>query len=96
MEINFKLVLLVLIGIVLIMTQSVEGFKCDRTPEGSTAIKSPADGRFLIRISGNPQRYVAGERYTSKCIICKLLNSTHNSLFIVFKTNLIINMFKRT
>lgn len=43
-----------------------EALRCDRTPEGSVASKSPADGRFRIRISGNPEKYVPGESYTSK------------------------------
>lgn len=69
MKLNFKLVklvLLVLIGIVLTATQSVGGLKCNRVPDGSTAIKSPADGRFVIRIVGNPQRYNPGDSYNSE------------------------------
>lgn len=42
--------------------------KCDRVPEGAGANKSPADGRFRIRITGNPERYIPGEVYTSKRI----------------------------
>ena len=83
MMLNFKLlklVLLVLIGTVLIATQSVGGLKCNRVPDGSTAIKSPADGRFLIRIIGNPVKYTPGESYNSeyfelKNLMVNLFNS---------------------
>lgn len=40
--------------------------KCDRVPEGTVAQKSPGDGRFRIRIEGNPEGYIAGEDYTSE------------------------------
>lgn len=40
--------------------------KCDRTPEGTTVNRSPSDGRFKLRILGDPDSYVAGENYTSK------------------------------
>jgi hypothetical protein len=40
--------------------------KCDRTPEGATTSQSPADGRFKLRILGDPDRYIPGENYTSK------------------------------
>lgn len=69
MELNFKvlkLVMLVLIGIVLIATQSVGGLKCDRQPEGSTAPKTAADGRFRVSVVGNPQKYVPGDSYNSE------------------------------
>lgn len=48
--------------------------RCDRTPEGHGASKSPADGRFRIRISGNPERYVPGEVYTSEYPIYKYVH----------------------
>lgn len=38
--------------------------KCDRTPEGFSANKSPSDGRYLLKIVGNPERYDPGETYT--------------------------------
>lgn len=47
----------------LLLPENVVG-KCDRVPEGSGAAKSPADGRFRIRIQGNPERYTPGEIYT--------------------------------
>ncbi|GAB0098587.1 F-spondin [Sergentomyia squamirostris] len=52
----------VIFGIVL-WADGVVG-KCDRVPEGSGANKSPADGRFRIKIAGNPDRYTPGEMYT--------------------------------
>lgn len=42
------------------------GLKCDRTPEASSANKSPPDGRFKLRILGDPDRYIPGENYTSE------------------------------
>lgn len=43
--------------------------KCDRVPENSTVNKSPADGRYKLRILGDPERYIPGENYTSKFVI---------------------------
>jgi spondin-1 len=40
--------------------------KCDRTPEGILASRTPSDGRFKLRILGDPDRYIPGENYTSK------------------------------
>lgn len=40
--------------------------KCDRIPDGAGATKSPADGRFRIRVQGNPERYIPLEVYTSE------------------------------
>lgn len=40
--------------------------KCDRIPENSTVNKSPADGRYKLRILGDPEKYIPGENYTSK------------------------------
>lgn len=40
--------------------------KCLRTPEGHGALKTPADGRFHIRISENTDKYTPGKTYTSK------------------------------
>lgn len=42
----------------------VGSYKCDRTPEGHIAPKTPADNRFRLKISGNPDKYVPGEGYT--------------------------------
>lgn len=39
--------------------------KCERAPEGTVLHKSPSDGRFRIRIEGNPEGYIAGGTYTS-------------------------------
>lgn len=40
--------------------------KCSRTPEGRGAGKTPADGRFHVRISENTVKYTPGQMYTSK------------------------------
>lgn len=60
----FVVILIVHCGIVL-----VDGLRCDRAPEGSSANKSPPDGRFRLRILGDPDRYIPGENYTSKYLI---------------------------
>lgn len=39
--------------------------KCSRTPEGHGALKTPADGRFHVRIAENTARYTPGLKYTS-------------------------------
>lgn len=46
--------------------RSVEAGKCSRTPDGHGALKTPADGRFHIRISENTAKYTPGKTYTSK------------------------------
>lgn len=56
-----------------VTTIQAYAWKCDRLPDGSGAKKSPADGRFRIRISGNPERYAPGDIYTSKT--CNLIKS---------------------
>lgn len=43
--------------------------KCNRTPEGHGATKTPADGRFHIRISESTAKYTPGKTYTSKIFI---------------------------
>lgn len=56
--------------------------KCDRTPEGYGAGKSPADARFVLRIAGNPEKYTPGEQYISKwngkCILIYLHEQIRN------------------
>lgn len=42
--------------------------KCDRTPEGSSARKSPPDGRYRLRIHNDPVRYIPGETYNSEFV----------------------------
>lgn len=46
--------------------------KCDRTPEGMSVLRSASDGRFKLRILGEPDRYIPGENYTSKQSISEL------------------------
>jgi hypothetical protein len=43
---------------------------CDREPRGRMPPKTKADHRFKIKISGNPDKYVPGEVYTSKRVVC--------------------------
>lgn len=44
----------------------VNTLKCQRTPEGHGAAKTPADGRFHIRISDTVGKYTPGRNYISK------------------------------
>lgn len=44
----------------------VSSSKCDRSPEASSAGKSPPDGRFRLKIINDPVRYIPGETYTSE------------------------------
>ncbi|KAG5677163.1 hypothetical protein PVAND_006944 [Polypedilum vanderplanki] len=37
--------------------------KCNRMPEGTSAAKSPPDGRFRLRIINDPIRFIPGESY---------------------------------
>lgn len=43
--------------------------RCSRIPEGYGATKTPADGRFHIRITENTSKYVPGKTYTSECVL---------------------------
>lgn len=66
-SISNKLLLLVAAtGVIFFKINTVTAIKCDRSPEGFSANKSPADGRFRLKITGNPERYAPGEVYTSK------------------------------
>lgn len=56
----------IVVGVIICLVNNSLALKCDRVPEGAGANKSPADGRFRIRITGNPERYIPGEVYTSK------------------------------
>lgn len=70
----------VLLGVVvfgLVLPPSVVALRCDRTPEGSGASKSPADGRFRLRISGNPDKYVPGETYTISLVGIRSMQVPH-------------------
>lgn len=51
-----------------LLVQRSHGYalKCDRIPEGAGATKSPADGRYRIRIQGNPERYIPMGEYSSE------------------------------
>lgn len=64
---NKKFLLLLAVAAVIFMEISVvTAIRCDRNPEGFSANKSPADGRFRLKITGNPEKYAPGEVYTSK------------------------------
>lgn len=54
--------------------------KCDRSPEGHVAAKSPADGRFRIRIVGNSEKYVPGEVYRIKLAGITKIEDPHKFL----------------
>lgn len=56
----------------LISLSLVYATKCDRSPEGVTTSQSPADGRFKLRILGDPHSYVPGENYTSEFLLFAL------------------------
>lgn len=60
------LVLIVVITVIFLEVNIVAAIRCDRNPEGFSANKSPADGRFRLKITGNPEKYAPGETYTSK------------------------------
>jgi spondin-1 len=63
---NTKLwLIIVLVSCALVVVSSL---KCDRTPEGSSAKKSPPDGRYKLKIQHDPQRFIAGESYNSKSL----------------------------
>lgn len=67
MERGPKLLLLMLTALAALADPLlVAAARCDREPEGRMAPKSPADGRFRIKVSGNPDKYVPGEVYTGK------------------------------
>lgn len=52
-----------LLSILLSLAEDIQS-RCDRTPEGNYYPKTQQNGRFSIHISGSPDRYVPGERYT--------------------------------
>lgn len=39
--------------------------RCNYVPDILSNGKSPADGRFVVRLDGNIEKYVSGEEYTS-------------------------------
>ena len=58
---------IVVINCGLLTDQAVSSSKCDRIPDNQSVInKSQADGRYKLRILGDPERYIPGENYTSK------------------------------
>lgn len=67
--------------------------RCDRTPEGSGASKSPADGRFRLRISGNPDKYVPGESYTISLVGIRSMQVPHkfSGFFLAAERELSLN-----
>lgn len=61
-----SVVLLLLLSLAAFELVAASLAKCDRVPEGSSAKKSPPDGRFRLRIANDPARYVPGETYNSE------------------------------
>lgn len=55
-----------LIQLAAIQVNLTTALRCDRTPEGYRPEKSPSDGRFMLKISGDPERYTPGERYNGE------------------------------
>ncbi|XP_037024402.1 spondin-1-like isoform X1 [Bradysia coprophila] len=58
-----------IVFIILLLNTNVDlinSSKCNRTPEGHGALKTPADGRFHIRILENTDKYTPGKTYTIK------------------------------
>lgn len=67
----------------LVCAKVCHALKCDRTPEGISSIRSGSDGRFKLRILGEPDRFIPGENYTSNScgIYLCLFHSKLPSLF---------------
>lgn len=63
-----ELIILLLIIPMILMSNCQLARKCNRTPEGVVAQKSPADGRFMIKIHGNKENYTADEDYKSELV----------------------------
>lgn len=63
MKISFLYVVIFIASSYLLLTSAT---KCDRTPEGSSAAKSPPDGRYRLKIFNDPVRYIPGEVYNSE------------------------------
>lgn len=47
-------------------------FRCDRIPEGRVPPQSIPDGRFEVKIAGNPSLYVPGQVYTGRFLVIYL------------------------
>lgn len=60
--------LTVAVCVALLLTGKTSAFfRCsDRTPEGRITSKSPVENKFQLKISGNPNTYEPGEKYTGK------------------------------
>lgn len=63
---RFVIVCIFIVVIIGFMCFPSESSRCSRIPEGYGATKTPADGRFHIRILENTNKYVPGKTYTSK------------------------------
>jgi hypothetical protein len=60
-----RLVLLVAASVACLRPAAMAA-RCDREPDGRLSAKSAVDGRFRIKVSGNPEKYVPGEVYTGE------------------------------
>lgn len=69
----------------LISLSLVYATKCDRSPEGVTTSQSPADGRFKLRILGDPHSYVPGENYTSEFLLSRIKFASLEDEFLILK-----------
>ncbi|XP_075211469.1 spondin-1-like isoform X2 [Lycorma delicatula] len=58
--------------------------RCDRTPEGFIAPKSVGDNRFVLTVSGNPEKYSPNELYTISLKGIRDPLSSHIPKFIGF------------
>ncbi|CRL03842.1 CLUMA_CG016464, isoform A [Clunio marinus] len=64
-KVNLSKLLLYFITIsIVIRVSTAAAIKCDRIPDGTLASRSSSDGRFKLRILGEPDRYIPGENYT--------------------------------
>lgn len=72
---------------------NVTSSKCDRSPDGIASPKLPSDGRFKIKILGNPEFYTPNEDYTSECGEEKKCERINLILKMCFHSNFRWNSF---
>lgn len=52
--------------VVLIISETVQSFRCDRRPYGSTMQATPPDGRFELTVVGIKDSYIPEQLYRGK------------------------------